>query len=161
MIEHVLDRITGVKDYEPFRLKLDPTTRRFFEEMAVTQGFATDPRYLRFLQALFPQPQEIRRKGRFSLPQDCVLSSARPEIKNVYSLIRPDNVPKFFETLLLGIYTSNQWTRERTQGSQTSSCMMVVLPTDENEDGFCNLRVKRDVLIDAIYNFGLADLRLD
>jgi hypothetical protein len=54
-IEHVLDRITGVKDYEPYRLNLDPTTRRFFEETAVAQGFAMDHRYLRFMHALFPQ----------------------------------------------------------------------------------------------------------
>jgi hypothetical protein len=38
---------------------------------------------------------------------------------------------------------------------------MVIVPTDEGEDGSCNLRVNRNVLIDAIDNFGLSDLRLD
>ena len=47
------------------------------------------------------------------------------------------------------------------QGGRTSGCVMIIVPTSEEEDGSCNLRVDRDVLMEAIHKFGLSDLRLE
>ena len=83
------------------------------------------------------------------------------DIKFAYSLIRPDDIPSFLDTMLQGIYTSKQWTRERMQGGKTSGCVTIIVPTADDEDGSCNIRVDRNVLMEAIHKFRLSDLKLE
>lgn len=95
------------------------------------------------MQSLFPQTQEFR------------------EIKYAYSLIRPEDIPSFLDILLPGIHTSKQWTRERLQGGKTSGCVTIIVPTSEEEDGSCNIRINRDLLMEVIHTFGLSNLKLE
>lgn len=53
--DRVLDCISGVENFEPYRLNLDFMAKRFFEGIAAQQGFAMNHRYLTFMQTLFPQ----------------------------------------------------------------------------------------------------------
>ena len=52
---NILDCIASIENYEPYRLNLDSTAKRFFEAIAAEQGFAVSNRYLSFVQSLFPQ----------------------------------------------------------------------------------------------------------
>lgn len=53
--DNVLICIASVESYEPYRLNLDSTAKRFFESLAAEQGFTVDHRYLSFMQSIFPQ----------------------------------------------------------------------------------------------------------
>jgi hypothetical protein len=50
----ILNHLTSLENYGPFRLSLSPAAKRCFESTAAEQGFASSRRYLSFLQALFP-----------------------------------------------------------------------------------------------------------
>jgi hypothetical protein len=52
--DNILNHLTSLENYEPYRLNLSPVAKRYFESTAAKQGFASSPRYLSFLQALFP-----------------------------------------------------------------------------------------------------------
>jgi hypothetical protein len=87
------------------------------------------------------------------------LISRTTEIQFSYTLIRQNDITSFVETMLEGIYTSKQWIGERELGSNTSGCVTIFVPTGE-EDGTCNIRVDRNVLMKAIRKFGLSNLKL-
>jgi hypothetical protein len=60
--------------------------------------------------------------------------------------------------MLEGMYKCNQWQNEAIAGGYTTGCATIFVPTREDEDGTCNLRIDRKVLMDAIYKFGLTKL---
>ncbi len=82
------------------------------------------------------------------------------EIQFAFSLVRLDDIPSFLETVLEGIYTSQQWTTERKQGTRTSGFATLIVPTGE-EDGSCNIVIDRKVVMKAIRKYGLSDLKLE
>jgi hypothetical protein len=51
----VMEHLTRRESYEQYHLDLSPSTKKFFESAAAEQGFIANRRYLRFIQALFPQ----------------------------------------------------------------------------------------------------------
>jgi len=53
--DNILSHLTGLENYEPYRLSLSSASKRYFESTAAEQGFAGNRRYLSFMQALFPQ----------------------------------------------------------------------------------------------------------
>jgi len=69
--DNILNHLTSLENYEPYRLNLSPTAKRYIESTAAEQGFASSRRYLSFLQALFPPgagdvvPQ-LRKRKRYS-----------------------------------------------------------------------------------------------
>lgn len=82
-------------------------------------------------------------------------------IQFAYSLPRRDIVQSFIETMLEGMYSCNLWKDEEIQGGDTTGCVTILIPTGENEDGTCNIRIDRKILMDAIHKFGLTKLKLD
>jgi hypothetical protein len=52
--DNILNHLTSLENYEPYRLNLSPAAKRYFESTAAEQGFASSRRYRSFLQALFP-----------------------------------------------------------------------------------------------------------
>jgi hypothetical protein len=62
--------------------------------------------------------------------------------------------------MLEGIYKSRLYTGEVTQGAKNSGCLSVLVPTT-GPDGACNLVVNRGALMNAIYKFGLSELKLE
>lgn len=54
-MDKILNHLLRIGDYKPFHLNLSSAAKMFFETTAVEQGFSADRRYLRFMQALFPQ----------------------------------------------------------------------------------------------------------
>jgi len=51
----VVEYLTRLENYEPYRLNLRPAAKKFFESTAAEQGFTSSRGYLSFMQALFPQ----------------------------------------------------------------------------------------------------------
>ncbi|OJD12119.1 hypothetical protein AJ78_07240 [Emergomyces pasteurianus Ep9510] len=135
--DKTVDYLVNLEDYSLFRFSLRTTTKRLFDSTSAEQGFAGNPNYQGFIQALFPQ-----------------------KIQFAYSLIRPNDLSSFLETVLEGIYTSQQWKIEREQGGKTSGCITIFVPTGE-EDGSCNIVVDQTVLMEAIHKFQLSDLKLE
>jgi hypothetical protein len=52
--DNILNHLTSLENYEPYRLNLSSVAKRYFESTATEQGFASSRRYISFLQALFP-----------------------------------------------------------------------------------------------------------
>ncbi|KAE8162677.1 hypothetical protein BDV40DRAFT_264835 [Aspergillus tamarii] len=138
----ILDYLTSLSNYESFSFLLSSSAKAIFETTAVEQGFSGNHRYLDFMQKVFPQ-QELR------------------QIQFAYSLVRRDNVPSFLEAMQEGIYSSRLWSEEEMQGGDTSGCLTIFIPTREEEDGSCNIRVDRNVLMRAIHRFGMTKLKLE
>jgi hypothetical protein len=46
------------------------------------------------------------------------------------------------------------------QGGITSGCVTIFVPTSEDEDGSCNIRMDRNLLMQAIHKFKLTNLKL-
>jgi hypothetical protein len=42
-----------------------------------------------------------------------------------------------------------------------SDCVIIIVPISEKEDDFCNVRMDRDILMEAIHKFGLSDFKLE
>jgi len=59
-----------------------------------------------------------------------------------------------------GLYKSRLYTGEDTQKAKTSSCLSILIPTAD-QDGGCTLVVDRKVLINAIFKFGLSELKIE
>jgi len=114
--------------------------REFFVSTAAEQNFDNNSRYLSFIQALFPC---------FSSP-DIQPSSAQDEIEYVfgYSEIDFDHIREFIELMLHGVESSQKVKNEKAQGRKiTRSITIFIRP---GRDGFCNIVVDDDVLLDAL-----------
>ncbi|KAL5365870.1 hypothetical protein BJX96DRAFT_180225 [Aspergillus floccosus] len=138
----ILGYLTGLNNYDSFKFCLNSSAKATFETAAVEQGFTGNNRYLDFMQTIFPQ-QELR------------------QIQFAYSLVKRDSIPSFLDTMLEGIYSSRLWSEEVIQGGDTSGCLTIFIPTREEEDGSCNIRVDRKVLMQAIHRFGMTKLKLE
>ncbi|KAF4228718.1 hypothetical protein CNMCM6805_001901 [Aspergillus fumigatiaffinis] len=139
--ESTLNYLTSLENYENYHYDLNPAAQKFFESTAAEQGFASNHHYLDFMQCLFPKRE-------------------RRQIQFAYSLIRRDEIQSFLETMSQGIYSSKQWTNEEIQGGSTSGCVTIFIPTSEDEDGSCNIRVNRTLLMQAIHKFKMTKLSL-
>ncbi|KAL2816401.1 hypothetical protein BDW59DRAFT_175782 [Aspergillus cavernicola] len=140
--DKVLESLICLKNYEEFYFILSPETQRFFESIAAEQGFAGNHRYLGFMKHVFPQ-REPR------------------QIQFAYSLVGRDAIPSFLEKMEEGIYSSQEWAKEETQGGNTTGCLTIIIPTNEHEDGSCNIRVNRTLLMQAIHDFRMTRLKLE
>ncbi|OQE79456.1 hypothetical protein PENNAL_c0051G08984 [Penicillium nalgiovense] len=58
---------------------------------------------------------------------------------------------------------SKQWTKEQKEGGETTGCVTIIIPTDEDDDDddcSCNIKVNRNVLMQAVEDFNLSQLNL-
>ena len=46
------------------------------------------------------------------------------------------------------------------QGGETTGFVTIFIPTDEDKDGSCNIRVDRNALMQTIHNFSMTQLNL-
>jgi hypothetical protein len=67
----------------------------------------------------------------------------------------------FFKEMLQGVITSEMWATEEAQGGNTTGCMTIFIPSNQNQDGSCNIMVNRTMLIQSIHKFKMAKLKLD
>lgn len=137
-VKDTLTSLTELDDYELYHFNLDLSAKRFFDSVAAEQGFTSNHRFSSFIQSLFPRALEPR------------------HIQYAYSLVRSEDLPSFLETMLRGVYASKQHKDDMDHGSKTSAAMIFV-PTQEDQDGSCTLRVERNVLLEAIHTYRLTD----
>ncbi|GJP97035.1 hypothetical protein AnigIFM60653_002359 [Aspergillus niger] len=139
--DKVLEQLIRL-NYEEFYFTLDPETKSFLETIAAEQGFAGNRRYLAFMKSLFPRIEPRR-------------------IQFAYSLVRRDDIPSFLEKMMEGIVSSQEWAKEESQGGNTTGCLTIIIPTNEHEDGSCNIRVNRKLLMQTIHDFRMTSLKLE
>lgn len=157
--QRVLDRLVGLESYDQYHFHVSSVAQKFLESTAAEQGFAQNRYYLDFMQSLFPRPEIRRKQARpFCKPS---LNHGITEIQFAYSLIRRDNIPSFLGAMEQAVYSSRQWASEELQGGETSGCVTIFIPTREDEDGSCNIRVDRNLLMGAIHRFKMTKLKLE
>ncbi|KAJ5366149.1 hypothetical protein N7541_000090 [Penicillium brevicompactum] len=142
VFQPVLGQLIGIESDDEFRFQLNAKAQKFFESTAAEQGFATEIPYISFMGSMFSAP-ETR------------------DIKLAYSLVSRDHVEMFFKEILQGVVTSQMWATEEAQGGNTTGCMTIFIPSNQSQDGSCNIMVDRTMLIQSIHKFKMTKLKLD
>ncbi|QQK44710.1 hypothetical protein Pdw03_8611 [Penicillium digitatum] len=125
-----------------FQFSLSLKEKELFESAAAEQGYAGSTLYLRFMQVMFPEVE-------------------RRQIQYAYGLVARDDLGSLFHAIEQGTYNSKQWDQEKAQGGSKTGCLTILIPTNQDQDGSCTIRVERKTLIQSIKKFKLTKLKLE
>jgi hypothetical protein len=156
----VISYLVGLEDYEEFRFSLGLKEKELFESVAAEQGYAGSALYLRFMREIFPE-EERRRKYTAQAIINGLTKLFFAEIQFAYGLVPRDDIKNFFNAIEQGTYNSIQWGQEISQGGSKTGCLTILIPTNQDQDGSCTIRVERKTLIQAIKRFKLEKLKLE
>lgn len=164
----VLNYWIGLRDYKNFNFTLDVGVKERFELIAKGKGYAERPLYLEFMRKIFPEPESRpeSRPGRSPNIQSTsifkiIANLSLTEIQYAYGLLPGNTLGSFLDTIEQGIYRSNQWAQEASQGGSRTGCLTIFIPTSQDQDGSCTIRVDRMTLMQAINKFKMTKLNFE
>jgi hypothetical protein len=57
--------------------------------------------------------------------------------------------------------TASYGGQEQAEGGKTTGCLTILIPTSQDQDGSCTIKVERKTLMQAINKFKLTKLKLE